>query len=255
MLLAAMLAMLLVSAVPAFAQEVTFGDDGDDFEQGDDSTNQFVESDQFSVADFGDQNASIEQNVTGDNNQTDAAIGQDQNQFSDQVIQNSLADDDSFAFNDSDFDGIDDDFDNSLVFGDFDNDGINDQFENGNDNVFEDADFDGIEDDSDVSVVFGDFDNDGVNDEEEFGNGFNDSDFDGIADIFDAFFVFGDFDNDGINDQFELGTASTTAWTPPRPLPPPPLRRAVAAPPPPPPLSPLPSNQPAAGLARPREGP
>lgn len=126
MLLAAMLAMLLVSAVPAFAQEVTFGDDGDD------STNQFVESDQFSVADFGDQNASIEQNVTGDDNQTGAAIGQDQIQFSDQVIQNSLADDNSFAFNDSDFDGIDDDFDNSLVFGDFDNDGINDQFELGN---------------------------------------------------------------------------------------------------------------------------
>ncbi len=127
-----MLAMLLVSAVPAFAQEVTFGDDGDDFEQGDDSTNQSVESDQFSVADFGDQNASIEQNVTGDDNQTGAAIGQDQIQFSDQVIQNSLADDNSFAFNDSDFDGIDDDFDNSLVFGDFDNDGINDQFELGN---------------------------------------------------------------------------------------------------------------------------
>ncbi len=84
------------------------------------------------MADFGDQNASIEQNVTGDDNQTGAAIGQDQIQFSDQVIQNSLADDDSFAFNDSDFDGIDDDFDAFFVFGDFDNDGINDQFELGN---------------------------------------------------------------------------------------------------------------------------
>ena len=191
MLLAAMLAMVLVAAVPAFAQSVTFEDDGNNNSQGDDATNQSVDSEQFTVAEFGDQNANIEQNVNGDDNQTGAAIGQSQVQRSDQTIQNALADDESFAFNVNGFD--------------FDNNGFDDRFENGRD-----EDFDGIEDNSDVSVVFGDHDNDGVNDDEEF-NRFNDSDFDGIADFFDAFFVFGDFDNDGINDEVENSFAAASA--------------------------------------------
>ena len=102
MLLAAMLAMVLVSAVPAFAQSVTFEGDGDDFSQGDGATNQSVESAQYTVAFFGDQTASIEQNVTGDGNETGAAIGQSQEQHSTQVIQNALADDESLAFNGND---------------------------------------------------------------------------------------------------------------------------------------------------------
>ena len=183
MLLAAMLAMVLVAAVPAFAQSVTFEDDGNNNSQGDDATNQSVESSQYTVAEFGDQNANIEQNVNG-NNQTGAAIGQNQTQRSDQTIQNALADDGSVAFNSNEFDF---------------------------DNFFEDEDSDGIEDNSDVSVVFGDSDNNGVNDEEEFNNRFNDSDFDGIADFFDAFFVFGDFDNDGINDEVENSSAAAAA--------------------------------------------
>ena len=171
--------MVLVAAVPAFAQEVTFEGDGDDFSQGDDATNQSVDSSQFTVAEFGDQNATIEQNVNGNNNQTGAAIGQNQVQRSDQTIQNALADDESFAFNANDFDGF-----------------------------FEDEDYDGVEDDSDVSVVFGDSDNDGFNDDEQrfF---FNDADFDGINDFFDFFIVFGDFDNDGVNDEVENGAAAS----------------------------------------------
>ncbi len=184
MLLAAMLAMVLLSAMPAFAQSVTFEDDGDDFEQGDDATNQSVESSQYTVADFGDQNASIEQNVNGDDNQTGAAIGQNQVQSSDQTIQNALADYGSVAFNSDGFDF---------------------------DGFFEDEDFDGIEADSDVFVVFNDSDNDGFNDEEEFYNGFNDSDLDGIADVFATFFVFGDFDIDGFNDEFESSSAAAAS--------------------------------------------
>ncbi len=174
MLLAAMLAMVLLSSMPAFAQSVTFEDDGDDFEQGDDATNQSVESSQYTVADFGDQNASIEQNVNGDDNQTGAAIGQNQRQSSDQTIQNALADYGSGAFNSDGFDF---------------------------DGFFEDEDFDGIEDDSDVFVVFNNSDNDG----------FHGSDFDGVADVFDAFFVFGDFNIDGFNDEFEISSAAAAS--------------------------------------------
>ena len=104
MLLAAMLAMVLVSAVPAFAQSVTFEGDGDDNSQGDDATNQSVESAQYTVAFFGDQTATIEQNVNGGDNETGAAIGQSQVQRSDQTIQNALADDGSVAFNGNDLD-------------------------------------------------------------------------------------------------------------------------------------------------------
>ncbi len=169
-----MLAMVLLSSMPAFAQSVTFEDDGDDFEQGDDATNQSVESSQYTVADFGDQNASIEQNVNGDDNQTGAAIGQNQRQSSDQTIQNALADYGSGAFNSDGFDF---------------------------DGFFEDEDFDGIEDDSDVFVVFNNSDNDG----------FHGSDFDGVADVFDAFFVFGDFNIDGFNDEFEISSAAAAS--------------------------------------------
>ena len=103
-ILAAMLAMLMLSAMPAFAQSVTFEGDGDDFSQGDDATNQSVESAQYTVAIFGDQTAAIEQNVAGDDNETGAAIGQGQVQYSDQTIQNALADDGSLAFNGDDLD-------------------------------------------------------------------------------------------------------------------------------------------------------
>lgn len=67
----------------AFAQSVTFEGDGDDNSQGDDAINQSTESAQYTVAFFGDQTATIEQNVTGDHNETGAAIGQSQEQYSD----------------------------------------------------------------------------------------------------------------------------------------------------------------------------
>ena len=113
-----------------------------------------MESSQYTVAEFGEQNANIEQNVNG-NNQTGAAIGQDQTQRSEQVIQNALADDESFAFNANGFD-----FGNGFEDEDFD--GVEDDSD-----VFNDSDFDGIADIFDAFFVFGDFDNDGVNDEVE----------------------------------------------------------------------------------------
>ena len=120
MMLAALLAMVLVAAAPALAQDVTFEGDGDDNSQGDDATNQTAESVQYCLALFGDQNANIEQNVTGDENETGAAIGQEQAQYCNQVIQNALADDGSVAANanDVEVDGVDNDEDGAVDEGD-----------------------------------------------------------------------------------------------------------------------------------------
>ena len=120
MMLAALLAMVLVAAAPALAQDVTFEGDGDDNSQGDDATNQNVESAQYCLAIFAEQNANIEQNVSGDENETGAAIGQDQIQYCEQVIQNALADDGSIAANanDVEVDGVDNDEDGTVDEGD-----------------------------------------------------------------------------------------------------------------------------------------
>ena len=173
MLLAAMLAMVLVEAVPAFAQTV----EGDvQYSDGDNNTNQTANAEQVQYSTnvlSGDVTTDTDNTIGGDVGDGNAIGGGNVDQSlsneSSQVLQQAQADDGSIAFNG---------------------------------NVFEDEDFDGVEDDSD---------NDGFNDEGEFGNGFNDSDFDGIVDIFDAFFVFGDFDNDGINDGVENSSAAAAS--------------------------------------------
>ena len=143
MMLAALLAMVLVAAAPALAQDVTFEGDGDDNSQGDDATNQTTESLQYCIALFGDQNAAVAQNVSSDDseaaiasdggggaaegeedqeegNQTGAAISQEQAQYCDQVIQNALADDESASVNvnDAEIDGVDNDEDGAVDEGD-----------------------------------------------------------------------------------------------------------------------------------------
>lgn len=147
--IAATLAMVLVAAVPAYAQDATVGDnDGNNRNGEDNSTVQTADSSQYTLAVFGDQTANQDANVS--NNGGNVAVGginQEQTQESNQMIQNAQSDDGSIAFN----------------VNDFDNDGINDDEENRSVS-FEDADFDGIADVFDYFVLFGDFDNDGVND-------------------------------------------------------------------------------------------
>ena len=129
--------MMLVAAAPASAQGITFGDD-DISGNGNNGTEQTVDTFQFTGADFGDQ--TITQNVSGNDNETGAINNQQQE--SDQTVQNAQADDGSFSFNVNGFDNEGDDDENRYYY--------------------EDADFDGIADIFDYFVPFGDFDNDGV---------------------------------------------------------------------------------------------
>ena len=85
MMLAAMLAMVLVAAAPALAQdEEIIG-----------ATDQSAESVQYCLSFFDDQD--LEQNVSGDENETGAI--NNQQQYCEQVIQNAQADDGSIAAN------------------------------------------------------------------------------------------------------------------------------------------------------------
>ena len=85
MMLAAMLAMVLVAAVPALAQDTeTIG-----------ATDQSITTEQYCLAAFGDQD--LEQNVSGDENETGAI--NNQQQYCAQLAQNAQADDGSIAAN------------------------------------------------------------------------------------------------------------------------------------------------------------
>ncbi len=126
-----MLAMVLVAAVPAYAQDATIEGDGE-------STNNetfLLAGDNSQVALNGseqelDQSVfqynNPEVDIDGDDNQVAQggnSVEADQEQYSFNLLFG--------GFNDADFDGIDD----FIAFGDFGNDGVDDEFENEDDDV------------------------------------------------------------------------------------------------------------------------
>ncbi len=137
MILAAMLAMVLVAASPAFAQATAISGGNDvEFE---DSFNDFGEQSVFvgaSQVNTGDANA-----VAIDDSEADASIDQDLDVSVDQVSSgfgsggfdngNGSGGFGSGGFDDGDFDddGILDEFDVVILVGDFNNNGILDDFE------------------------------------------------------------------------------------------------------------------------------
>ncbi len=123
MILAAMLAMVLVAASPAFAQATAISGGNDvEFE---DSFNDFGEQSVFvgaSQVNTGDANA-----VAIDDSEADASIDQDLDVSVDQV--SSGFGSGGFDNGDFDDDGILDEFDVVILVGDFNNNGILDDFE------------------------------------------------------------------------------------------------------------------------------
>lgn len=128
--IAAMLAMVLVAAVPAFAQTTVDNSDNEIDNNVEESFNgnNIAVNDSDIVQNGGDQSV-VSGNGNVNINEQDAE--QDSNAFAGDV---------QYGFEDRN----------------------NGDFEDRNDNNFEDADFDGIDDDFDFFVLFGGFDN-GVN--------------------------------------------------------------------------------------------
>ncbi|QIN80154.1 hypothetical protein GBA65_18350 [Rubrobacter marinus] len=127
---AATLAMVLVAAVPAYAQDATI--EGDDNSE---SNETFLLAGDNSQVALNDSSQSLDQtafqynspvvNIDGDENQVAQggnSVEADQAQYSFNVLFG--------GFNDADFDGIDDSFDYFIAFGDFDGDGVDDELEN-----------------------------------------------------------------------------------------------------------------------------
>ena len=164
MILAAMLAMVLVAASPAFAQATAISGGNDvEFE---DSFNDFGEQSVFvgaSQVNTGDANA-----VAIDDSEADASIDQDLDVSVDQV---------SSGFGSGGFGS------GGFGSGGFDNGNGSGGFGSG-----------GFDDD---------FDGDGIFDEDEFFFD-GDLDDDGILDEFDWVILYGDWDNDGVLDDLEF---------------------------------------------------
>ena len=136
--IAAMLAMVLVAAVPAFAQTTVDNSDNEFDFDGEFNDNNIAVNDSSQLG--GNQS-----NINGNGNVNINEQEQDSGAFAGDVNysdnddrgfyygDDSEDDNDSRSFyysGDEDSDGIADYFDFFVVYGDFDNDGVNDEFEN-----------------------------------------------------------------------------------------------------------------------------
>lgn len=101
MMLATVLAMTLVAAVPALAQDATVEGDGDVLRVGDDATLQSIDNTQVALQFLGEQNADQDVTIDGDENAV-GGINQEQTQEVTQIVQNAQADDGSLALNGND---------------------------------------------------------------------------------------------------------------------------------------------------------